>query len=72
MEIKKDGPQTLSGVRKRIAWIEIVQEPGNHVLHYLQGRPYKAFVRQELMDISEDTQAPLDWVSEWKQSHLIL
>ena len=50
----------------------IVQEPGNHVLYYLQDRPNRAFVREELMHISEDTQIPPDWVSEWKYSHLIL
>ena len=44
----------------------IVQEPGNRVLYYLQGGPNRTFVREELMHISEDTQAPLDWVSEWK------
>ena len=44
----------------------IVQEPGNRVLYYLQGGPNRAFVREELMHISEDTQAPPDWVSQWK------
>ena len=44
----------------------IVQEPGNCVLYYLQDRPNRAFVREELMHISEDTQVPPDWVSEWK------
>ena len=44
----------------------IVQEPGNRVLYYLQDGPDRAFVREELMHISEDTQVPPDWVSEWK------
>ena len=44
----------------------IVQEPGNRVLYYLQGGPNRAFVREELMHVSEDTQAPPDWVSQWK------
>ena len=44
----------------------IVQEPGNCVLYYLQDRPDRAFVYEELMDISEDTQVPPDWVSELK------
>ena len=44
----------------------IVQEPGNCVLFYLQDGPDRAFVPEELMRISEDTQVPLDWVSEWK------
>ena len=45
---------------------QIVQEPQNCVLYYLQDRPDRAFVREELMHISEDTQVPPDWVSEWK------
>ena len=44
----------------------IVQEPGNRVLYYLQDGPDRAFVREELMHVSEDTQVPPDWVSEWK------
>ena len=48
----------------RLDWI--VQDPGNCVLYYLQDRPDRAFVREELMHISEDTQVPPDWVSEWK------
>ena len=44
----------------------IVQEPGNRVLYYLQDRSDRALVREELMHVSEDTQVPPDWVSEWK------
>ena len=45
----------------------IVQDPGNRVLYYLKDGPDRAFfVREELMHVSEDTQVPLDWVSEWK------
>ena len=43
-----------------------VQEPGNRVLYYLQDGLNRAFVREELMHVSEDTQVPPDWVSEWK------
>ena len=50
----------------------IVQKPGSRVLHYLQDGPNRAFVCEELMHVSEDTQAPPDWMSEWKKSHLIL
>ena len=50
----------------------IVKEPGNPILYYLQDGPGRAFVSEELMHISEDTQVPLEWVSEWKLSHLIL
>ena len=42
----------------------IVQEPGNRVLYYLQDGPERAFVHEELMHISKDTQVPLDQVSE--------
>ena len=44
----------------------LVQDPGNRVLYYLQDGPDRAFVREELMHVSEDTQVPPDWVSEWK------
>ena len=43
-----------------------VQDPGNRVLYYLQDGPDRAFVHEELMHVSEDTQVPPDWVSEWK------
>ena len=45
----------------------IVQEPGNRVLYYLQDGPDRAFVRKELMHVSEDTQVPPDWVSGSKR-----
>ena len=45
---------------------QIVQEPGNCALYYLQDGPDIACVHEELMHISEDTQVPPDWVSEWK------
>ena len=44
----------------------IVKQPGNCVLYYLQDRPDRAFVLEELMHASEDTQVPPDSVSEWK------
>ena len=45
---------------------QIVQEPGNRVVHYLQDGSNRVFVREELMHISQYTQVPPDWVSEWK------
>ena len=45
---------------------ETVEDPGNRVLHYLQEGSDRAFVCEELMHFSEDTQVPPDWVSEWK------
>ena len=56
----------LIGVKKRYRLERIVQDPGNRVLYYLQEGPDRAFVREELMHVSEDTQVPPDWVSEWK------
>ena len=48
-------------------WLDqIVQDLGSRVLYYLQDRPDRAFVREELMHVSEDTQVPPNWVSEWK------
>ena len=45
---------------------ETVEDPGNRVFHYLQEGSDRAFVCEELMHFSEDTQVPPDWVSEWK------
>ena len=44
----------------------IVRSPGDRVLYYLQDGRDRAFVREELMHVSEDTQIPPDWVSELK------
>ena len=61
----------LIWTKNRYQLDRIVLEPGNHVLYYLQDRPDRAFVREKLIHISEDTQMPPDWVSEWKYSHII-
>ena len=57
MEITKDGRKTLF---KDFIWSKntyrldrIVLEPGNRVLGYLQDGPDRAFVREELMHVSE-------------------
>ena len=44
----------------------IVEEPSNRIFYYLQDGPDRAFVSEELMHISEDTQVPPEWVCEWK------
>ena len=44
----------------------IEQEAGNRVLYYLRDRPDRASTCEESMHVSEDTQIPPDWVSEWK------
>ena len=43
-----------------------MQELGNRVLYYFQDGSDRAFVRQELMYVSEGTQVLRDWVSEGK------
>ena len=43
---------------------EIVEDSGNHVMYYLKDGPKRAFVSEELMLISEDTELPPDYVQE--------
>ena len=42
---------------------QVIKEPGNCVLCYLQEELDSAFVCEELMHIPEDTP---EWVSNWK------
>ena len=35
-----------------------MEDPGNHLMYYLKDGPEKAFVSEELMLISEDTELP--------------
>ena len=44
---------------------EIVEDSGNRVMYYLKDGPEKAFVKEELMLIPEDTELPLDYVQKW-------
>ena len=44
---------------------KIVEDSGQRVLYYLTGGPQRAFVREELMEVPEDTEVPPDWVKEW-------
>ena len=66
METKKKRATDFIWSKNTYRLDRIVQDPGNCVLYYLQDGPVRAFVRKELMDVSEDTQVPPDWVSEWK------
>ena len=43
----------------------IVQNPGQRVLYYLADGPQRAFVREELMLVSEYTEVPPEWVKQW-------
>ena len=52
---------------KNTYWLDqVVQSTGSRVIYYLQDGPNRAFLREELMHVSEDTQVSPDWVSEWK------
>ena len=64
-EIKKRRPTDSIWSKNTYRLEQIVQETGNCVLYYLQDGPDRAFVREELMHLSEDTQVPPDWLSEW-------
>ena len=64
MEIKKRRETDFIWSKNTYRLDRIVQEPGNRVLYYLQHGADRGFVREELMHVSEDTQAPPDWVSE--------
>jgi len=43
----------------------IIENPGQRVLYYLEGGPKRAFVREELMLIPEDSQVPPELVKDW-------
>ena len=42
-----------------------MENPDNRVMYYLRDRPERAFVSEELMLISEDTELPPEYVQEW-------
>ena len=44
---------------------EIVQDQGNHVIYYLKDGPERAFVKEELMLIPEDTELPPNYIQNW-------
>ena len=57
---------------------EVIEESGNRVMYYLKdetlsgspsspakGAPVRAFVKEELMQIPEDTELPPDYVKNW-------
>ena len=45
---------------------EIVEDSGNRVMYYLKDGPERAFVKEELMLIPEDTELPPDYVQKFK------
>ena len=44
---------------------ETVEDSGNRVMYYLKDGPERAFVKEELMLIPEDTELPPDYVQKW-------
>ena len=42
-----------------------MEEPGDCVLYYPKDRPERAFVKEELMLIPEDTKVPPEELSQW-------
>ena len=44
---------------------EVVSNPGNRVMYFLKDGPDRVFVKEELMQIPEDTESPPDYVQKW-------
>ena len=65
---KKKNRQATDFVKSKNTYrlYRIEEEPGNHVLYYLQNKPDKTFVCEELMHIPQDTLVPPKLVSKWK------
>ena len=51
--------------RKTFRLDRIIKNPGQRVLYYLSNGPDRAFVREELMLIPEDTEVPPESVKKW-------
>ena len=51
--------------KKTYRFKEIVEDPGNRVMYFLKDGPERAFVKEELMLIPEDTELPPDCVQKW-------
>lgn len=64
METKKRQDTSFIQSKNKYRLDRVVKESGNHVLYYLLNGPDRAFVRQELMHIPDDTQVPSDQVSK--------
>ena len=43
---------------------EIMEDHGNHMMYYLSDRPERAFMKEELMLIPEDTELPPDYIQK--------
>ena len=51
--------------RKTYRIDRIIENPGQRVLYYLVEGPKRAFVREELLEILENTELPPDFVKNW-------
>ena len=51
--------------RKTYRIDRIIENPGQRVLYYLAEGPKRAFVREELLEIPENTELPPDFVKNW-------
>ena len=52
-------------VKKTYQLSEVIEKRGNRVIYYLQDGPERAFVKEELMSVPEDTELPPDYVQGW-------
>ena len=44
---------------------EVISKLGNRVMYFLKDGPERSFVKEELMQIPEDTELPPDYVQKW-------
>ena len=42
-----------------------MEDPSNRVMYYLSDAPERAFIKEELMVIPEDTELPSNYVQKW-------
>ena len=65
MVIRENEQLTEFGQRKLIGFVKLFQNLGNRVMYYLKDGPDRAFVKEELTQIPENTELPPDYVQNW-------
>ena len=45
--------------------LKVIEKPGNRVMYQLQDGTERAFVKEELMLVPENTELPPDYVQGW-------
>ena len=60
-----DAEQQIGYRPKTYRLKEIIEDLGNCVMYYLKDGPERAFVKEELMLIHEDTELPPDYIQNW-------